>query len=129
MAEAKKVGVLLADDEKHVRQLVKAVLMPLDCEVVAEAENGSEAVALYKEKRPDVVLMDISMPVMDGKTALREIMQHDPQAVVIMLTSISDLDTVQATIELGAAHFIRKDTPPMEMRRIIQETWQEYLPR
>lgn len=129
MDESKKVRVLLADDEKHVRQLIKAILGPLDCEVVGEAESGTEAVALYQETRPDVVFLDISMPVKDGIAALREIMAVEPDAVVIMLTSISDSGTVQAALELGAAHFIRKDTPPLEMRDIIKEAWREYLPR
>lgn len=128
MTDAKKVRVLLADDEKHVRQLIKAILMPLDCEVVGEAENGAEAVSLYQALKPDAVFLDISMPVMSGKDALAGIMAADPRAVVIMLTSISDLDTVQRTIELGASSFIRKDTPPLEMREIIKDAWQHYLP-
>lgn len=123
-----KVKVLLVDDEKHMRQFIKAVLIPLNCEIVGEAENGQEAVSLYKEKHPDVVLMDISMPIMDGKSALSEIMRYDDSAVVIMLTSLSDLETVQTTLELGASHFIRKDTPPQEMREIIKETWRQHLP-
>jgi two-component system chemotaxis response regulator CheY len=128
MAESKKVRVLLADDEKHVRMLVKAVLMPLDCEVVGEAENGLEAVALYKQTRPDAVLLDINMPAMDGKAALAEIVAFDKDAVVIMLTSLSDIDTVQTTLELGAASYIRKDTSPQEMRELIKEAWRAYLP-
>jgi two-component system chemotaxis response regulator CheY len=125
MTESKKVRVLLADDEKHVRMLIKAVLMPLPCEVVGEAENGSEAVALYQQLRPDVVLMDINMPVMDGKAALSEIIAFDKNAVVIMLTSLSDIETVRTTIALGAANYIRKDTSPGEMRELIEKTWQQ----
>ena len=123
----KKIRALLADDEKHVRMLIKAVLMPLDCEVVGEAENGEQAVTLYRELRPDVVLLDVNMPVKDGKEALRDIMAFDGKAVVIMLTSMSDAATVQAAIDLGATFYIRKDTPPAQMREILKDTWQQAL--
>lgn len=121
---AEKIRVLLVDDEKHVRQLIKAVLIPLNCEVVGEAENGQQAVTLYQEKRPDSVLLDINMPVMDGQDALRAIMALDSSAVVIMLTSLSDIGSIQTCLDAGASHYIRKDTPPGEMREIIRETWQ-----
>lgn len=127
--ETNKVRVLLADDEKHVRQLIKAVLMALDCEVVAEAEDGGQAVEFYREKRPDVVLLDVNMPFKDGITALREIKGIHREAVVIMLTSLSDMATIQSAIELGAAQYIRKDTPVAEMRQILTQTWQEHVIR
>jgi two-component system, chemotaxis family, chemotaxis protein CheY len=127
MTESRKVRVLLADDEKHVRVLVKAILMPLGGEVVGEAANGDEAVALYKQTRPDVVLLDINMPGKDGRAALREIIEFDSTAVAVMLTSMSDLATVQASLEEGASHYIRKDTPPAEMRQMLVEVWKEHL--
>ena len=127
--DTRKVSVLLADDEKHVRQLIKAVLMTLDCEVVGEAENGVQAVDLYKEKRPDVLLLDVNMPFKDGIAALREVKAFDPAATVIMLTSLSDMATIQTAVELGAAQYIRKDTPVAEMRSILAQTWQEHVVR
>jgi two-component system chemotaxis response regulator CheY len=123
-AEEKKVKVLLADDEQHVRQLIKAVLTPLGSEIVAEAQNGNEALARYKELRPDVVLLDVNMPVKDGIAALREIREFDGNASVIMLTSLSDMETIQTALELGAIQYIRKDTPITEMRQIIKDAWQ-----
>jgi len=127
MTEAKKIRVLLADDEAHIRVLIRAIVQPLNCEVVAEATNGEEAVALFKAKRPDMALLDINMPVKDGEAALREIMAFDPGAMVIMLTSVVDVGTVQSSIDVGASHYIRKDTPPLQMREIITETWKQYL--
>lgn len=127
MTNARKVRVLLADDEKHVRQLVKAILIPFDCEIVGEAENGAQAATLYQELRPDLVLLDVNMPVRDGKAALRDIMAFDPHAVVVMLTSMSDLETVQTALELGASHYIRKDTPPADMRALLSEVWDEHF--
>lgn len=127
MSETRKVRVLLADDEKHVRQLVKAILMPFNCEIVGEAANGVEAVDFYRNLQPDLVLLDINMPVKDGSAALREIIAFDPAAVVVMLTSMSDLDSIQNSLEQGAAHYVRKDTPPGEIREILQGVWKEHL--
>ncbi|WP_243048606.1 response regulator transcription factor [Dyella sp. RRB7] len=127
MTESRKVRVLLADDEKHVRQLVKAVLIPFHCEIVAEAENGAQAVDLYRELRPDVVLLDINMPVKDGREALRQIIAFDPEAVVVMLTSMSDLASIQGSLDEGATHYIRKDTPPAEMRELLSDVWKEHF--
>jgi len=125
--EPRKVRVLLADDEKHVRALVKAVLTTLKCEVVAEAENGEEAVLAYKEKQPDIVLLDVNMPVKDGLAALREIKAINGNVVAIMLTSLSDMKTIQSALELGAAQYIRKDTPVAEMRKLLIEAWRDHV--
>lgn len=127
MNEPRKIRVLLADDEKHVRQLLKAVLIPFHCEIVAEAENGAQAVSLYKELRPDAVLLDINMPVKDGRAALREIIAFHPDAVVVMLTSMSDFETIRGSLDEGATHYIRKDTPPAEMRELLSDVWKEHF--
>jgi two-component system chemotaxis response regulator CheY len=126
---SKKVRVLLADDEKHVRQLIKAVLMSLSCEIVGEVENGEQAVLAYREKQPDVVLLDVNMPVKDGLWALREIRKIDGDAVVIMLTSLSDMDTIRSALELGATQYIRKDTPVNELRKILADVWRDHVPQ
>ncbi|WP_211091404.1 response regulator transcription factor [Pseudothauera rhizosphaerae] len=125
--ESRKVRVLLADDERHIRQLIKAVLTTLGADVAGEAENGAEAVLLYKEQRPDVVLLDVNMPVKDGLAALREIKAFDGGAVVVMLTSLSDMGTIESALELGAAQYIRKDTPVAELRKLLVETWRDHV--
>lgn len=127
MITSRKLRILLADDEKHVRQLLKAVLLPLNCEVIAEAENGDQAVALYTDVHPDAVLLDINMPGKDGRAALRDIMAFDPGATVVMLTSMSDINNIQGSLDEGATHYIRKDTPPALMRELLSDVLKELI--
>lgn len=117
-----KTRVLIADDEMHIRMLLKTVAATINCEVVAEAANGREAVSLFREKRPDLVLLDINMPLQTGEEALREIVKEFPAAVVIMLTSVSDMESIERCIDAGACNYIRKDTPLAEMKSLISET-------
>lgn len=118
--EAKK-RVILADDEKHIRAMMKAVISSLNCEIAGEAADGQEAVDLYKKEKPDLLLLDVNMPQKSGIDALREIMREFPDAVVIMLTSVVDMENIKQCIELGAANYIRKDTSVTEMRQIIKD--------
>ncbi len=119
--------ILLADDETHIRMLLKSLLTSMNYEVIAEARNGQEAVEQYRKMKPDMVLLDINMPVKTGQEVLKEIMADFPDALVIMLTSFADRETVTECISLGAANFIRKDTPVDQIKALIHETWQELL--
>lgn len=103
------------------------MLTTLNCEVVGEATNGEEAVLFYNEKQPDIVLLDINMPIKDGLAALGEIKGNNSNAVVIMLTSLSDMATIQAALDLGASQYIRKDTPVTELRKLLVEAWQDHV--
>lgn len=125
MNDKSKPTVLLADDEDHIRRLVKVVIQSMNCKVVAEARNGEEAVALYKVHNPHITFLDINMPQMSGIDALSEIMKINPNAMVIMLTSLTDVDTVQKCISLGAASYIRKDVPIDEMKLMIRDAWDD----
>lgn len=122
-AEQKLPRVILADDEIFVRAFMKKVMMGMKCEIVGEAKNGQEAVDLFREKKPDLLLLDINMPVKTGEEALREISREFPEAFVIMLTSLTDMESVENCLNFGAANYIRKDTPVGEMKKIIKETW------
>ena len=123
MSEKKKPQVIIADDESHIREYLKAILVSMKCEVVGEAGNGQEAVDLYKSNKPNLIFLDINMPLKTGDEALTEIIQEDSNAFVIMLTSVSDMETVKNCIEKGAASYILKDTPRKEIMGIIKETW------
>ncbi len=115
--------LVLADDESHIRLMMKTVLSAAGCKILAEASNGQEAMARYKELKPDLLLLDINMPIMTGEEALREIMQEFPEAKVIMLTSLADSQTVEHCLELGALDYLRKDTPLPQLKDFVLEAW------
>jgi two-component system chemotaxis response regulator CheY len=127
MAEGKKPRVLIAEDESHSRLLLKAILASMNCEVVGEATTGVEAIELFKQLKPHLLLLDINMPSKTGDEVLKEIMAEYPKAFVIIMTSVADLETIERCIELGAANYIRKDTPIEEIRQTIKETWHTFL--
>lgn len=122
MTDDKKKSLLLADDETHIRALIKTIVKGIGIDVVAEASNGAEALEKYKQTRPDILMLDINMPLKTGDEVLREVIAENPDACVIMLTSVSDIGTIGKCIEIGAANYIRKDTPLGEMKAIIRET-------
>lgn len=108
--------VLIADDHHVVRRgLLFFLKTQKDIEVVGEAANGKEAVELAASLRPDIVLMDLVMPVMDGIQATRKIKESHPEMIVLMLTSFSDRDHVVPAIEAGAAGYQLKDIEPDEL--------------
>jgi two-component system, chemotaxis family, chemotaxis protein CheY len=126
MTTPKKMRTMIADDEAHVRKLIKSVLLSMNCEVIGEAANGRDAVEMFKELKPNILLLDINMPLKSGKEALGEILNRYSNAFVIMMTSLSDKETIEDCIKLGASGFIRKDIEIDEMKQIIRKTWQAY---
>jgi len=123
MSEKRKIRVGLADDEIRIRMLMKKVFTSMGCEIAGEAKNGTEAVELYRLEKPDIMLLDINMPMKTGDEALRDIVSEFPDAFVIMLTSLADVESVQKCLDAGAVNYIRKDTPIAELKEIIKETW------
>jgi len=107
--------VLIIDDAGFIRRWCRAALVDAGYQVV-EATNGGEGLRVFKEARPDAVLLDVTMPVMDGLQALQEIRRIDPNARVIMLTSEGQMDTVVQSRRLGARDFIVK---PCESSRLL----------
>jgi DNA-binding NarL/FixJ family response regulator len=113
--------LLIVDDEALVRAGLKMILESDDeLEVVAEAEDGADAARMVKEHRPDVVLMDIRMPRLDGLAATREVQAlPDPPKIVVLTTFDLD-DYVFRALQAGASGFLLKDTPPRELVQAIK---------
>jgi len=109
--------ILIVDDAKFMRMTLANILKKANHEVVGEAENGKEAVDFYMELKPDVVTLDITMPVMSGLEAVREIKQRDPQAKIIMCSAMGQQKMVVEAIEAGALDFIVK---PFDESRVIE---------
>ena len=104
------IRVLVADDHPVVRTGLAAVLVQqADLELVAEAENGERAVALYREHQPDVCLMDLRMPVMDGVEAIRAITTEFPEARILALTTYEGDADIRRALEAGARGYLLKD--------------------
>jgi DNA-binding NarL/FixJ family response regulator len=115
------IRVLLADDHAVVRAGLEQLLAGVeDIEVVAAAANGAEAVALVAEHHPDVVLMDLSMPVVDGVEATQQITSSEPHPNVIVLTSFSDRERILDALDAGAVGYLVKDAEPDELIRGIR---------
>jgi len=126
MNAKKKPRVLVAEDEAHVRRLLRSILESMNCEVVGEAENGKDAVTQFLQLKPHMLLLDINMPLKSGKTALAEIRKKQPGAFIMMITSLADKETIIDCMQLGAAGYIRKDLPLDEIKTVIKKTWQAY---
>lgn len=114
--------ILLVDDEPHIRKYVSLILKQLGRPLIVEAANGEEAIAAYQRENPDLVLLDVNMPKLDGLETLKRLKEIDPQCVVIMLTSLANRETIVQAVELGAANYIRKDTPKEEIAQALSST-------
>ena len=127
MSPKRKPRVLIADDEAHVRALIKRIVLSLGFELAGEVSNGKDAVEIFRAVQPDLLLLDINMPLKTGYDALKEIMDEFPRALVIMLTSVADYESVEACLGYGAANYILKDNPIRKIREIIHGTLVERL--
>ncbi|OEJ29506.1 DNA-binding response regulator [Streptomyces agglomeratus] len=115
------IRVVIADDEPLIRAGIRMILTSdRGIEVVAEAANGREAVDLARVHAPDVVLLDLQMPVMDGLTALAELGRAVPAARVIVLTTFGERENVLRALESGGAGFLLKDSAPAELIRAVR---------
>jgi len=118
----KKVSILLVDDHAAIRQGLRALLeLEPDLKVIGEAENGRQAVKLVMKSRPDVVVIDLAMPVLDGLEATRQILSRAPQTKVLVLTSYGDDASIDHLTEAGAAGFLIKQTAVNDVLLAIRE--------
>ncbi|NML48076.1 response regulator transcription factor [Ramlibacter sp. G-1-2-2] len=115
------IRVVLADDHDLVRSGIKALLSTVEgVEVIAEARNGNELLALLETVQPDVVMTDISMPGMDGITAIAEIHNRHPEVRVIVLSMYDTVDFVKRAVANGACGYLMKDAPPFELEQALR---------
>lgn len=110
-------SVLICDDAAFMRVMIKDILTKNGYEVAGEAENGLKAVEKYAETKPDLVMMDITMPEMDGIQALKKIKETDPGAVVVMCSAMGQQAMVIESIQAGAKDFIVK---PFQADRVLE---------
>jgi len=124
---SRKIRVLIVDDEPHIRKMVSLVMEQLKTEVVGMAKDGEQGLEMFHELKPDLVLMDVNMPRMKGTEALKAMHKASPDTPIIMLTSLVATDIVMECLDAGARNYVRKDTPPKEIRALIRETWNEHI--
>ncbi|MBE9029090.1 response regulator transcription factor [filamentous cyanobacterium LEGE 11480] len=122
------IRILLVDDQELVRQGLRFMLKPVsDFAVVGEADHGKSALTQIPLLKPDVVLMDIRMPIMDGVAATKQIRQQFPEIKVLVLTTFDDDEYVSRAIHYGASGYLLKDTPIAELTQTIQAVHRGYL--
>jgi two-component system chemotaxis response regulator CheY len=109
--------ILICDDATFMRMMIRDIVIKYGHEVAGEAENGQIALAKYKECKPDLVMMDITMPEMDGIEALRGIKKADPEAKIVMCSAMGQQTMVIDSIQAGAKDFIVK---PFQPEKIIE---------
>ena len=124
MSEQHCIRVMIVDDHAVVRSGLRFFLLAFDdIELIAEADSGEEALQLCEKDRPDVILMDMMMPGMDGATATQAIRERYPQVQVIALTSFREEDLVQRALQAGAISYLLKDTSDEKLGEAIRSAY------
>jgi two-component system chemotaxis response regulator CheY len=109
------IRVMAVDDSPITRKMIKKALEPEGFEIIGEAGNGRDAVELYNKIKPDVITMDVTMPIMDGLQAAQVIKEQNPAQKIIMLSAMSDQDIVAEAQAWGIVHFCSKPFKPEEI--------------
>jgi len=117
---------LVTDDSEFMRKQVVRIIQQIGGEVVSQAENGEQAVQMYQSTQPDLVTMDITMPVLNGVEALRKIIEIDKNALVVMVTAIGHETIVKQAIMMGAKHFIVKPFKPTDVAQTLIAILKKY---
>lgn len=113
----KPYKVLIVDDSAFVVKQLQQIFVSEQYNVVGTAENGEEGVLMYKEYKPDLVTMDITMPKMDGITALTKIIEYDKNAKVVMVSALGKEDMVKKALLAGAKNYITK---PLDIKKVLE---------
>lgn len=114
-------AILIVDDSRTSRKVLKNLLEADGHKIVSEAVNGEEGVAKYKELHPDIVTMDITMPVLDGLEALKQILEFDEKAKVVMVTAAGQKNKMVDAVKFGAADFLAKPFEPEQITAVINK--------
>ncbi|MDD3043113.1 MAG: response regulator [Methanosarcinaceae archaeon] len=109
--------IMIVDDAEFMRMIIKDILLKNKHEVVAEGADGEEAIEKYKASKPEIILLDIVMPKMEGVEALQKILEIDPEAKVVMCSSIGQQSVVKDALKIGAKDFIVK---PFESANVLE---------
>ena len=119
------IRVLVVDDHRHIHDVITRVLMGIsDISIVGQAANGSEAIRLCEEVRPNLILMDVVMPVMDGMQATERIREKYPDTKILVLSSFQDHESVHQLLRGGAVGYITKDALTNDLVNVIRTTMQ-----
>ena len=113
--------ILIVDDAAFMRMMIKDILTGSGFEIAGEAENGIQAVSMYKKLSPDLVVMDITMPEMDGIRAVKEIIKADPRARIIMCSAMGQQAMVIQSIQSGALDFVVKPFQPDRVTEAVNK--------
>lgn len=117
--------ILIVDDSKTSRRFLKNMLEEAGHQIVGEAVNGQEGIDKYKQLKPDLVTMDITMPVLDGIEAVGEIMEYDADAKVIMVTAAGQKTNMVEALKRGAADFIQKPFESEVILKVVEKVLEE----
>jgi two-component system chemotaxis response regulator CheY len=115
-----KPTAVVVDDSLTARKMLRSILEQAGFEVLAEGEQGDQAIMLYEQFRPSLITLDIIMPILDGITAAAAILRRHPEAVVVMCSSMSAREKILACRELGVKHFILKPLVPEAAVKVVQ---------
>lgn len=113
--------LLVVDDTVFMRETVKSLAVECGLQVVGEAENGQQAIELYRTLQPDLVTMDVTMPVLSGLDAIKEIVNEFPSAKIIVVTALGQQKVVIKALENGAKDFLTKPFDHEQFKRIIRQ--------
>ncbi|OQY09368.1 MAG: hypothetical protein B6I28_03185 [Fusobacteriia bacterium 4572_132] len=113
--------VLIIDDSKLVHRMEKEVIDKLDLKLSGTAKNGKEGVKKYKELLPDLVLMDLTMPLMNGLKASEEILEYNKEANIIVVSAMSDIDIRKQVKKIGINNFIEKPLDEEKLKKILKK--------
>jgi two-component system, chemotaxis family, chemotaxis protein CheY len=119
---SKKYKILIVDDSAAMRMMITASLQDSEFEVAGSAKDGQQALQLFKDVSPDLVLLDIVMPGMSGEETLKHIMAIDKNAVVVMASSMGTEDAVQGALKAGAKNFLQKPIDQDGLLKVLRAT-------